>query len=175
MPVPALLRDPFLALIRQIRRCVPDATTANLALRDERERLGFWGENLAAAHLQAHGYRIVGRRVRLGRDEIDMIAVPSGSRTPQLVFVEVKTRRSARFGAPIEAINRRKRHALCRAAIHYLRRLAPPTPRYRFDAIEIIGGPDVGKPVLRHTENAFPMESRIIPPWLANPHRTSRP
>lgn len=140
---------------------------------DDRAALGLWGEAKAAEWLEAHGYRIVGRRVRVGRDELDLIAVSSARRVPQLVFVEVKTRRSEDFGGPIAAINRRKRHALCRAAARYLRRLPAPAPAFRFDAFEVIGSPDEGPPILRHTANAFPMELRFVIPWLGGP--ASRP
>lgn len=138
---------------------------------DDRAQLGLWGERVAADFLKAKRYRIVGCRVRVGRDELDLIAVPLEDRVPQLVFVEVKTRRSPDFGGPIAALNRRKRHALCRAAARYLRRLPPPGSPFRFDAVEVIGAPKCGTPVIRHTENAFPMEARYVTPWLSGRHR----
>lgn len=142
------------------------------AATDERAKLGLWGEDVAAEHLRARGYRIVGRRVRIGRDELDLVAVPTRDRVPQLVFVEVKTRRSPDFGGPIAAIDRRKRHALCRAAARYLRRLRRPGSPFRFDAVEVIGDPGAGEPIIRHTPNAFPMEARYVTPWL--PRRRGR-
>ncbi len=139
-------------------------------------RLGRWGEEQAAWFLEARGFRILGRRVRFGRDELDLVARLGEGRRAQIVFVEVKTRRSPEFGGPLAALNRRKRHALCRAAARYLRRLPPPPPPFRFDAVEVIGTPDTpGAPALRHFENAFPMEARYVTPWLAGrtrlPHR----
>jgi len=120
---------------------------------------GLWGEAQAAAHLEQQGYRLLGRRVRLGvRDELDLIARDRES----LVFVEVKTRGSEAFGRPRAAVDRRKRHALCRAAIRYLRRLRPPPPYFRFDVVEVIGRPFGPPPLIRHIENAFPLERRYV-------------
>lgn len=160
-------------LRRAARRGKPaPADDTDARATDERAKLGLWGEDVAAEHLRARGYRIVGRRVRIGRDELDLVAVPTRDRVPQLVFVEVKTRRSPDFGGPIAAIDRRKRHALCRAAARYLRRLRRPGSPFRFDAVEVIGDPGAGEPIIRHTPNAFPMEARYVTPWL--PRRRGR-
>ena len=119
---------------------------------------GRWGEQVAATWLARRGYDLVGRRVRPNRrDEIDLVA----RRGRQWVFVEVKTRRSEAFGRPAAAVDARKRHALCRAAAHYLRRL--PKAPFRFDLIEVVGHRDSSvPPVIRHYENAFPMELRYL-------------
>ncbi len=127
----------------------------------ESERIGLWGEQLAADSLLQMGMRIVGRRVKLFRDEIDIIALCPVRETEFLVFVEVKTRGSIFYGGGRAAMDKRKRHALCRAAAHYLRKL-PKTP-FRFDLIEVIGSIDSLKPpVIHHFENAFPMELRYL-------------
>ncbi len=155
-------------ILLRLLRIGPQSATA--ADGDDSARLGLWGERLAARHLESRGYRIVGRRVRMERDELDLVAVTPDARRPQLVFVEVKTRRSPDFGGPMAALNRRKRHALCRAAARYLRRLPPPTAPFRFDAVEVIGDPGAqDPPLLRHTENVFPMESRYVESWLSAP------
>jgi putative endonuclease len=120
---------------------------------------GLWGEALAAAYLRKRGLRILARRLRLdARDEIDLLARDGQS----LVFVEVKTRRTEEFGSPIRAVDRRKRHALCRAALRYMRRLAEPPAAFRFDVVEVIGRPLVPGPCIRHIENAFPLERRYF-------------
>ncbi len=118
---------------------------------------GLWGEAQAASYLQKQGLRVLGRRVRLdARDEIDLLVRDGQS----LVFVEVKTRRNEDFGRPLRAVDRRKRHALCRAALRYMRRLAEPPPAFRFDVVEVIGRPLFPAPKIRHIENAFPLERR---------------
>lgn len=117
-------------------------------------RAGAWGEDLAAAHLKAKGYTLLGRNVRFGsRCELDLVVRSPSADT--LVFVEVKTRRSEDFGRPISAVDRHKRHALGRAALRYLHRIKARPPRIRFDVIEVVGSPGDPEPVLRHIENAF--------------------
>jgi putative endonuclease len=118
---------------------------------------GLWGEARAADYLKSQGLKILGRRVRLdARDEIDLLVRDGQS----LVFVEVKTRRSEEFGRPLRAVDRRKRHALCRAALRYLRRLEEQPPAFRFDVVEVIGRPLFPGTRIRHIENAFPLERR---------------
>jgi putative endonuclease len=120
--------------------------------------VGRWGEDLAAAHLQRLGYRILGRRVRPDRrDEIDIVARLDDT----LVFVEVKTRRNEDFGRPLAAVDRGKRHALSRAATRYLRRAGFPRLYYRFDTVEVIGAPG-GPAEVRHIENAFAFDRRLM-------------
>lgn len=124
-------------------------------------RVGAWGEQEAARYLKDKGYRLVGRRVRVGRaDEIDLVCRDGAS----LVFVEVKTRRSEDFGRGLSAIDRRKRIALSRAAVRYLKKLKQQPDQFRFDVVEVVGEPESGVQELRHTENAFCLEGRLRPP-----------
>ena len=118
---------------------------------------GEWGEQEAERFLVQAGYRILGRRVRPDRrDEIDLVA--RIERT--LVFVEVKTRRSERFGRPAAAVDRRKRQVLSRAAVRYLRKLGFPRVMIRFDVVEVVGEPGDVAPRIRHIENAFTLDPR---------------
>lgn len=122
---------------------------------------GIWGEGKAELHLKAKGYRILGRRVKVGlRDEIDLVARDGEI----LVFVEVKTRRNEMFGRPVASIDRRKRHALSRAAVRYLRRIKQSV-NFRFDAVEVIGEEGESEPVVRHIENAFQLDRCYSLPW----------
>ncbi len=120
----------------------------------ERQKTGFWGEDVAAAFLKKKGYAIAGRRVRpdARNDEIDIIA----RKGDVLVFVEVKTRRDERFGRPALAVDLRKRKALCRGAAAFIRRANNPAFTYRFDIIEVVGSrTSPTAPVIRHVEDAF--------------------
>ena len=118
---------------------------------------GEWGEAEAEKHLIGKGWEILGRRVRNGnREELDLVARDGEI----LVFVEVKTRASEKFGRPIESVNRKKKELLCRAAARYLTKLKNPRVYYRFDVVEVLGTPDGGMSDLRHTENAFLMDKR---------------
>lgn len=124
-------------------------------------RTGLWGEQVAAQFLELKGLKIVGRRVKVYRNEIDLIAVDKIRDREMLVFVEVKTRASDRYGGGRAALNARKRHALCRAAAHYLRRHAKSP--FRFDLVEVIGKKESNiEPVIRHFKHAFPMEKRYL-------------
>lgn len=119
----------------------------------ETAKTGKWGEDLAAQKLVEEGYAIIGRRVHVGRhDELDIVA----KRGRDLVFVEVKTRAGEAYGRPSSSVDRRKRHALCRAAATFLRRSRYPDLFYRFDIVEVVGrrGSPV-PPVIRHLEDAF--------------------
>ncbi|MFN2556576.1 MAG: YraN family protein [Nitriliruptorales bacterium] len=107
-----------------------------------RGRLGESGENLAAAYLQAHGYRIVARNWRLAsgelRGEVDIVA----SRGRTLVFVEVKTRRGEAYGGPLLAVGGSKQakvRALAAAFLRSAARGAVPagSPVIRFDVIAV--------------------------------------
>lgn len=111
--------------------------------------------------MKAKGYKILGRRLRIGlRDEIDLIARDG----EVLVFVEVKTRRTEAFGRPVESVDRRKRHALSRAATRYLARLRQPVC-FRFDVVEVVGRQGDATPTIRHIENAFMLDRRYQLPW----------
>jgi putative endonuclease len=97
--------------------------------------LGRRGEEIAARYLRRCGYRILARNFRAAGAEIDLVAADGET----LVFVEVKTRSSAEFGTPAEAVDARKAERIRRAAGIYLRRArAGPRPA-RFDVVAIIG------------------------------------
>lgn len=106
------------------------------------------GEDIAHRFLQKQGYTIVARNFRTlsGAGETDIVA-RKGSR---LVFVEVKTRRSAEFGPPNRAIGRVKEIAMLRAARDYCARAGIDPAQTRFDVIGVV----LGTPVeIRHFEN----------------------
>jgi putative endonuclease len=64
-------------------------------------------EDAVAEALAARGWRILARRVRVGRLELDLVAVDPGP-PPALVVVEVRWRRSRAFGLPEETVDGRK-------------------------------------------------------------------
>jgi putative endonuclease len=101
-----------------------------------RAALGRSGEAAAGSHLESLGYRILQRRYRTPAGEIDLVAEDDGT----LVFVEVKTRSSLGCGRPAEAVDRRKRVRLRRAAALYLLRKREVRP-CRFDVVEVFETP----------------------------------
>jgi putative endonuclease len=128
----------------------------------EHLRTGRWGEKQAEHYLRRRGFRILGRRVRVGRrDELDLVARDRDC----LVFVEVKTRGDEAFGRPAAAVDRKKRHALSRAAIRYMLKLREKPCHFRFDVVEVVGSRDEGAPAVRHIRGAFSLNSRYRVPW----------
>ena len=103
------------------------------------------GEDAAAAFLERSGYTVKGRNVRFGRHELDIIAEDD----EYLVFVEVKTRSSGKFGDPSLAVDITKQRKVCRAATAYLKRFGKINAPARFDVISIIGDK------VEHILNAF--------------------
>jgi putative endonuclease len=80
----------------------------------ERQRRGRSAEQLVADHLAAQGWVLLGTNVRVGRDEVDLLALEPG--VPQtLVVVEVRSLRTSAFGAPEERVDRAKVRRLYRA------------------------------------------------------------
>ena len=126
-------------------------------------KVGRWGEKVAEQHLRAAGLHVRARRLRVGRrDEIDLLAEDG----QQLVFVEVKTRRTETFGRPIAAVDRAKRARLSRAAVRHIRRLRDPEIFFRFDVVEVIGCPEdpPDQVIVRHIPNAFQLDRRYMLP-----------
>jgi putative endonuclease len=111
-------------------------------------------EELVAARLAATGWTILARNVRLGRDELDIVAVDPGP-PRELVVVEVRRRSRRDFGLPEETLDHRKRRALRRgiAALLDGGRLpdgAPlPVLPLRVDLVALDGDGD-GPPSVRH-------------------------
>jgi putative endonuclease len=101
--------------------------------RNPRARLGAAGERLAAQLLERQGYRILERNWRCRYGELDLVAADG----PELVFVEVKTRRGARLGSPEEAITGAKRRRLIAAAQTYLAERGDEQHPYRFDVVAV--------------------------------------
>jgi len=95
--------------------------------------LGSFGEAWAVGHLSRRGYRVLERNVRYRSGEIDIVAEEAG----ELVFVEVKCRRSARFGAPETSIDHRRFARLERTIEQYLMDRALEPPSYRVDVVAI--------------------------------------
>ena len=118
-------------------------------------RAGAWGERIAEKELKKLGMKIIGKRVRFGRRfELDLVARDKDT----LVFVEVKTRRSEKFGRPFSAVDRAKRRQISKAAIRYLERLRKLPDYIRFDVVEVVGEQGKGEPSVNHIENAFTLD-----------------
>lgn len=89
------------------------------------------------------------RRFRSGHRDIDLVVERDGT----VAFVEVKARRGAEFGGPVQAVNWRKRRELQRSAMVWIDRHGRDAEIYRFDVVGVLlNGAEVR---VCHVEDAF--------------------
>lgn len=103
------------------------------------------GEDIAAEYLKKQKYKIIARNFTSPRGEVDIIALDGDT----IVFAEVKTRRSGKFGMPALAVNRDKQTKIARTAQYFITQNRVYSLNKRFDVIEIIGEE------INHIKNAF--------------------
>lgn len=113
---------------------------------------GAWGEALAAEYLRKKRFRVLASGYRCRFGEIDLIVADRKF----LVFVEVKTRKSASYAAAREYVDNRKQERLRTTATLYLSE-NPTSLQPRFDVIEIYAPEGVRtiSPEIHHLEDAF--------------------
>lgn len=117
-----------------------------------KQTVGKTGEQLAAQYLAQQGYQIIAANYRCRVGEIDLIVL---DRRGQIIFVEVKTRRSLSFGNPAMAVDRRKQAKLRTAAAVFLAGYHCYQDRpVRFDVIEVVRS-SAGGWRINHIPNAF--------------------
>ncbi len=108
---------------------------------------GSIGENLAVEYLVRQGFTILDRNYRSGRiGEIDIIAAEK----EYICFIEVKTRTSSLYGAPIEAVGYGKRQKMKTLAWIYIKHKNHDNKYMRFDIVEVTGKKMNDKFVLEH-------------------------
>ncbi len=115
-------------------------------------KTGARGEELAADRLKRCGYHILARNYRAAHGELDIVA----RRDNVIVFVEVKTARSGRFGAPETWVDERKQRHIGEAADAFLLEHDIRDLDCRFDVIAV----DLSQspPRVNHIEDAFWLE-----------------
>ena len=109
--------------------------TAATGRRTAAQAVGLVGEDAAERLLTRHGLEIITRNYRTRQGEIDLIAREGAT----LVFVEVRSRASGRFGGAIESITAAKRRRIVAAARHFLSKLTREPP-CRFDVVTLEAG-----------------------------------
>jgi len=97
--------------------------------------LGASGEDAAARFYRSHGYEILARNWRVKEGELDLVC----RRGETIVFVEVKTRSSNRFGTGAEAVTPAKQRRLRTLAVLWLKASGTRSHRLRFDVIDVDG------------------------------------
>jgi putative endonuclease len=127
-------------------------------MRTSRIEIGKIGEALAIEHLKQQGYEIREQNYRSRFGEIDLIA-QQGKR---IVFIEVKTRRSLKFGPPQAAVTPTKQKQLSKMALSYLQAHDLLDAPCRFDVIAILLSSKSELIELRQIENAFEFRADYV-------------
>jgi putative endonuclease len=115
-------------------RPVPSTSEPEVVTMNAKDILGRQGEQLAVEYLQQAGMRILDRNWRCAEGEIDIVAADRRV----LVACEVKTRSSARYGTPREAVNWKKRRRLRRLAVRWVVANGVLFDEVRVDVVEVL-------------------------------------
>lgn len=97
-------------------------------------QLGKMGEKIAEEYLLNNKYEIIEKNFYCKQGEIDIIA----KKEQYIIFVEVKTRNSLKYGRPAEAVNNKKMQHLIKSSQYYLYKNNIKDKFIRFDVIEIL-------------------------------------
>jgi putative endonuclease len=116
-----------------------------------KDAVGGYGERVAIAHLVERGLLLLDRNWRCPEGELDAVMRDRGD---VLVFVEVKTRRSERFGTPAEAVGPAKVRRMRRLAAAWLAQAGIHPAEVRFDVVEVRPRPS-GAADVTHLPGAF--------------------
>lgn len=101
-----------------------------------RQELGASGEALTARWYEAEGYTVLARNWRCREGELDLVL----GRGSMVVFCEVKTRRTAAFGLPAEAVTPTKQRRIRVLATRWLQESGVHPRKLRFDVAAVLGG-----------------------------------
>ena len=118
--------------------------------------LGSLGEESAVRFLKENGYKILNRNYKTKFAEIDIIALDKDT----LVFIEVKTRHSDKFGMPSEAILPSKQRQISKAALAFLKEKNLFHKKARFDVVSILYSLSE-KPKFDLIKNAFELDENF--------------
>lgn len=115
------------------------------------QSLGKCGEKLAVDYMVKEGYEIIATNYRNRCGEIDIVA----SLGETIVFCEVKTRTSLKYGRPALAVNQEKRRHIIRVAQCFLSSGEWEDFYPRFDVVEIYR---LQETIINHMTNAYQQE-----------------
>lgn len=118
------------------------------------QRLGELGERIAERWLSLKGWRVLYRRFRSGRRDVDLVVERDGV----VAFVEVKARRGDAFGGPVAAVGWRKQRELSRSALVWVDRHGREGEEYRFDVVGVLVKGEAVR--VRHVQDAFALHRR---------------
>jgi putative endonuclease len=118
-------------------------------MKNKEQKFGERSENLAVWYLKKNGYKIIEQNYRNRMGEIDIIAKEKKT----IVFVEVKSRRSIRYGSPKWAVTPKKQRKISMVALYYLKATKQSGAKARFDVVAITSNRD--EPQIEIVKNAF--------------------
>ena len=118
-------------------------------MQNKRQQFGKRSENLAVWYLKKIGYKIIEQNYRTPLGEIDIIAKEKKT----IVFVEVKSRQSIRYGNPKWAVTPKKQRKISMVALQYLKSIRQTDAKARFDVVAITSNRD--EPQIEIVKNAF--------------------
>ena len=124
--------------------------------RPFRSSLGDRGEIAARGFLKEHGYKILETNYKCKLGEIDAIAQRNG----RLVFIEIKTRTSERFGVPQEAVDLKKQDKILKLAAWYLKEKKLGDIPVAFDVVAVLWK-EGQAPEMRIIADAFGKEDKV--------------
>ncbi len=114
-----------------------------------KQHIGRWGEEVAAAYLTERGYEVVARNTRTPYGEIDLVT----RQGDVIVFVEVKTLTASKNFFPEHNVTNRKRSHMIACAEHYAAENA--IEHWQIDVVAVEGKTS-SAPKITHFENAVP-------------------
>ena len=117
----------------------------------QRQSIGRHGEELAQKYLRQKHYKIVEKNFRCKSGELDIIAKEKNV----VVFVEVRTKTSTRYGPAYNSVTYSKQKQVKRVAQFYISKYNLVNTQFRFDVIGITLTPQTGEYHLDHIQNAF--------------------
>ena len=147
------------ALLSQWRSAFSFSKAKAAAETSPHLELGRRGEEMAASYLRKQGFKVLHRNFRSPQGgEVDIVCRDKKANT--LVFVEVKTRSSSRFGDPSSAVTPAKQNRISRGALAWLRMLGNPDILFRFDIVEVLV--EESEPSISLIRNAFQLSEPYI-------------
>jgi putative endonuclease len=109
--------------------------------------LGSKGEEAVVEYLKKKRYLVIEKNYRTRIFEIDIIAKTGNT----ICFIEVKSRKTSKYGLPREAVTKKKQRQIIKGAMSYIKYKNLKTFSYRFDVVEVF----LNEGKINHIENAF--------------------
>ncbi len=138
--IPNLIRDP-----------ISSNPETKLGMTLDNQNTGRLGEEIAVSYLKSKGYVILQKNYRSHWGEIDIVAKKNST----LSFVEVKTRKSANYGKPYEAVNLSKVKKLMRPVQYFLLQNNYKEYKLSLDVISIMLSIEGTVDKLKHFKNIY--------------------